>query len=93
MPTGDDLYQKGKTRIRVVAARIVTAIRCVIRKEPRDRLGEDLARISSGAPHLLRDIGFVRDPRLSSPIVAIWCKGALRIAISSRDGAVSVLHR
>lgn len=62
-------------------------------RKPEDRFLEDLERIAASAPHLLSDIGLERDPGMSSPAETVWCKGSLRVAISSRDGSVSVLRR
>ena len=55
-----------------------------------DQLYKDLERIAATAPHLLNDIGFECDHKASSSEDTIFCRGALRVAISALDGSVSI---
>lgn len=93
MSLSDAGHERSLAPIRVLVLRLVTSVPRIKVRKPEHRLREDLERIASSAPHLLADIGFVRDPKVSSPAETIWCKGSLRVAISSRDGSVSVLQR
>ena len=79
--------------VSVMIARLAASLLRVRDRNPPDRLREDLERIAVCAPHLLIDIGFIRDAKASSSVETIWYKGSLRVAISSRDGSVSVLQR
>lgn len=93
MSLSDTGHQRSMVPIGVRVAGFVTSILREWHKKPEDRLVEDLERLALSAPHLLTDIGFARDAKASSSAKTIWCKGSLRVAISSRDGSVSVLQR
>lgn len=43
-------------------------------------------RFAATAPHLLEDIGFRRNARLSSPERSIWEQDGMRIALEAKTG-------
>ena len=86
-------HERSLAPVGVAIARLVTSVRRRSRRKPQDQLRENLERIAVSAPHLLSDIGFVRDPKASSLLEAIWANGSLRLSISSRDGSVTILQR
>ena len=53
----------------------------------RKALLVEFERLASIGPHLLEDIGFRCNPRLSSPNGTIWERGELRIALDAAGGA------
>lgn len=83
-------HQRSLAPIGVAVARLVTSMRCRHRRKPEDQLRQNLERIAVSTPHLLSDIGFVRDPKASSSLETIWVNGSLRLSISSQNVSVSV---
>jgi 4-hydroxyphenylpyruvate dioxygenase-like putative hemolysin len=57
---------------------------------PREQLEEALERIALSAPHILADIGFLRDLRECSPERTVWRQGSLRVTISTAGRSVSI---
>lgn len=93
MSVNDAGHHRSLAPIGELVACLLAAVGRARGRTPEDQLREDLERIALSAPHLLVDIGFVRDPKASSPVMTTWYRGPLRVAISSRDGSVSVLRR
>ncbi|MGR3513878.1 MAG: hypothetical protein ACU0GG_14045 [Paracoccaceae bacterium] len=60
------------------------------RKEPHDKVLEDVKRIALLSPHLLKDIGFRYEPQTSNPITAMCQKDDIIIWIQCTQRHVIV---
>jgi hypothetical protein len=58
--------------------------------ETGQQLSEALARLAETSPHLLRDIGFGRDPGSSSLTREVWTREGLCIAVVRYDAGAGV---
>lgn len=62
---------------------------CRVRDPAHDRLERDLDRLIRTSPHLLADIGFVRDAARSNPVRAIWKSGDVELELHPMDRAAA----
>lgn len=53
-------------------------------------LAQHVERLARTAPHILEDIGFVRDKNASSPVRTIWRRGTMKVTITTGDPVVTV---
>lgn len=59
----------------------------VVRNEPQVPLipMDELERLAETSPHLLEDIGFVRDARQSNSIQTVWVSNRGEVVVSGTD--------